>query len=920
MREVVRRRFLHDARVLVVVLLAFLGAMAVDAAGAMAATASFTTQGCTTWTVPAGTSSVLIQATGAAGATSNGNPGGRGDAVSATLSGLSVGQSLDVCVDSAGASGGAGGGAGGGASGASLGTNFSSPVLVAGGGGGGGGQGNPQSGGGAGYPNGQDGGSAFRPEAGGLGGTQAFGGAGGSSAANGGDGGGFGPGGPGAGGNGGSGGGLGGGGGGGGYYGGGGGGGGGSPILFSGGGGGGSDFCTNSATVLGCAITSGAGTGTGAGTGAGDAKVIITYPVTPPSPAPPWASVTAPGNGATYAQGQVVDSSFSCHEGAGGPGIKSCLDQNGNPSGTAIDTSTLGLHTFMVTATSNDGLSGTSPVTYRVASPPTASITTPGDGATYAQGQVVDSSFSCSEGAEGPGVESCQDQNGHTSGSAIDTSTTGTHTFKVTATSSDGLTGTATITYDVAAAPTAQITSPADGQTFAVGQPVTTSFSCSEGAGGPGLSSCKDSNGDDAPAGTLETSTAGTFTYTVTATSTDGQTGTASITYTVAAAPTAQISSPADGQTFAVGQHVTTNFSCSEGASGPGLSSCTDSNGASAPSGTLDTSTAGTFTYTVTATSGDGQTGTASISYTVAAPPSVRIAVPADGAKFARGQSVHASYSCQEGASGPGIQSCLGPVANGAAIDTSSPGTHTFTVTAKSKDGQSASKTVSYTVAAPPSVQIAVPADGAKFARGQSVHASYSCQEGASGPGIQSCLGPVANGAAIDTSSPGTHTFTVTAKSKDGQSASKTVSYTVLAPAAAKVRISGVHGAPMRRGCAVETGGDEREITAVSADATCRHLRLTVSGTIQSGGKRASSAGGTVKVSFKVTLPRGPASGTARGTVSHGRWRVSMVLPGVNLDPNPPSYLITIRYGGDDTTAGASANRRIQLESERAGL
>ena len=732
--------------------------------------------------------------------------------------------------------------------------------------------------------------------------------------------------------------------------------------------------------------------------------MIITYPVTPPSPAPPWASVTAPGNGATYAQGQVVDSSFNCHEGAGGPGIKSCLDQNGNPSGTAIDTSTLGLHTFMVTATSNDDLSGTSPVTYRVASPPTASITTPGDGATYAQGQVVDSSFSCSEGAEGPGIKSCLDQNGHTSGSAIDTSTTGTHTFKVTATSSDGVTGTATITYDVAAAPTAQITSPADGQTFAVGQPVTTSFSCTEGAGGPGLSSCKDSNGasapsgtldtsktgtftytvtatsgdgqtgtasisytvaaaptaqialpadgqtfavgqhvatsfscsegasgpglssctdsngDDAPAGTLDTSTAGTFTYTVTATSADGQTGTASITYTVAAAPTAQISSPADGQTFAVGQHVTTNFSCSEGASGPGLSSCTDSNGASAPSGTLDTSKTGTFTYTVTATSGDGQTGTASISYTVAAPPSVQIAVPADGAKYARGQSLHASYSCQEAASGPGIQSCLGPVANGAAIDTSSPGTHTFTVTAKSKDGQSASKTVSYTVAAPPSVQIAVPADGAKYARGQSVHASYSCQEAASGPGIQSCLGPVANGAAIDTSSPGTHTFTVTAKSKDGQSASKTVSYTVLAPAAAKVRISGVHGAPMRRGCAVETGGDEREITAVSADATCRHLRLTVSGTIQSGGKRASSAGGTAKVSFKVTLPRGPASGTARGTVSHGRWRVSMVLPGVNLDPNPPSYLITVRYGGDDTTAGASANRRIQLESERAGL
>jgi hypothetical protein len=117
-------------------------AMALSPANALADTASFTTQGCTAWTVPAGTSNVLIEATGAAGGLGlNGNPGGRGDAVSATLTGLSAGQSLDVCVDSGGGSGGAGGGAGGGASGVSLGTDFSSPVLVAGGGGGAAGRG-----------------------------------------------------------------------------------------------------------------------------------------------------------------------------------------------------------------------------------------------------------------------------------------------------------------------------------------------------------------------------------------------------------------------------------------------------------------------------------------------------------------------------------------------------------------------------------------------------------------------------------------------------------------------------------------------------------------------------------------------------------------------------------------------------------
>jgi hypothetical protein len=67
-----------------------------------------------------------------------------------------------------------------------------------------------------------------------------------------------------------------------------------------------------------------------------------------------------------------VNSSFSCIEGAGGPGIASCLDQNGQPSGTAIDTSTPGQHTFTVMATSNDGLTGRSSVTYTVSNPPPA--------------------------------------------------------------------------------------------------------------------------------------------------------------------------------------------------------------------------------------------------------------------------------------------------------------------------------------------------------------------------------------------------------------------------------------------------------------------------------------------------------------------------------------------------------------------
>jgi hypothetical protein len=82
-----------------------------------------------------------------------------------------------------------------------------------------------------------------------------------------------------------------------------------------------------------------------------------------------------------------------------------------------------------------------------------------------------------------------------------------------------------------------------------------------------------------------------------------------------------------------------------------------------------------------------------------------------------------------------------------------------------------------------PVISIASPADGASFVQGQVVNASYSCTLPEGAP-VKTCAGPAANGAPIDTSTAGSHSFTVNAEDGEGAKSSKTVSYTVSAPAA----------------------------------------------------------------------------------------------------------------------------------------
>lgn len=340
------------------------------------------------------------------------------------------------------------------------------------------------------------------------------------------------------------------------------------------------------------------------------------------------------------------------------------------------------------------------------------------------------------------------------------------------------LTGTRSCVPPDTTPPTAVITSPVDGTTVRQGANVVVDFACAD-EGSSGLASCVGSTADGA---LLDTSKLGPVSVTVTARDGAGNQTVAKSTVTVVdqTAPTVSVTTPANGAEYARGAHVAADYSCADETNGSGLASCAGD----VPDGAdIDTAELGEHTFTVSATDNAGNTTSGSVTYMVVDrdAPSVQVATPLDGATYALGQSVAADYSCADEAGGSGVASCEGPVADGAALDTSSLGQKTFTVNATDNAGNRASRSVTYTVTdqTAPSISIASPVDGATYAPGQQVLASYSCADQPNGSGVASCEGTVANGAPLDTAGFGPRSFTVDAADAAGNSSSRTVTYTV---------------------------------------------------------------------------------------------------------------------------------------------
>jgi hypothetical protein len=162
--------------------------------------------------------------------------------------------------------------------------------------------------------------------------------------------------------------------------------------------------------------------------------------------------------------------------------------------------------------------------------------------------------------------------------------------------------------------------------------------------------------------------------------------------------------------------------------------------------------------------------------------PVIDLRSPATGTSVALGEQVIVDFSCSD-AGGSGLAACEGSVANGAALDTSTLGPKTVTVTARDGAGNqaTASATVDVVDRAAPAIDIRTPAAGASYPEGEEVLADYSCSDEPNGSGVASCVGDVANGEVLDTSGVGARSFTVTATDVAGNSVSRTVAYEVVA-------------------------------------------------------------------------------------------------------------------------------------------
>ena len=219
-------------------------------------------------------------------------------------------------------------------------------------------------------------------------------------------------------------------------------------------------------------------------------------------------------------------------------------------------------------------------------------------------------------------------------------------------------------------------------------------------------------------------------------------------------------------------------YSCAPGENGAAIVSCEGP----VPSGrTLNFRTIGPAAFTVTATAADGQTGTATVRYTVAAPPIIDIAGVTPDKVYAQGAPLTLTWSCRAGQYGLGIRECFEGSFNRTgkvALATDQLGPQSYDLRAVSEEDGFTRRLVKYTVAEPPSVTVDSPYENQALLKGDDMPLRYSCAGGLNSGKVTSCTATQA-GPKLDTATVGEKVLKVTAATESGLSTTKTVHYSV---------------------------------------------------------------------------------------------------------------------------------------------
>ncbi len=323
--------------------------------------------------------------------------------------------------------------------------------------------------------------------------------------------------------------------------------------------------------------------------------------------------------------------------------------------------------------------------------PPTINCTVPDQSVWYGSDVTVN----CTASDSGSGLANASDASlSLTTSVSAGTETASAQTSSHQVCDNDGNCATAgPYTFKVdKKAPTISCTIP--DQSIWYGHDVT--VSCTADDGGSGLTNPSDANftlSTSVSAGT-ETSSASTGSRMVT--DAVGNSATAGpYTFKVdKKAPTVSCTVP--DQTIWYAADVT--VPCTAADSGSGLANAADASFSLTTNVTAGTETASASTGSKTVADAVGNSATAG-PYTFKVdkkPPDIQISSPSAPGNYLLNQVVTATYNCTDG--GSGTASCSGPVLSGNAIDTSSVGQHTFTVSATDNVGNSTSKSVTYNV------------------------------------------------------------------------------------------------------------------------------------------------------------------------------------------------------------------------------